>query len=98
MQVYVVVSRYMFGVQDCAIYDNRKSALKHIEDNEIGGNPDVIKSEVFGDLEKDNHVFTASYYDPSHDVHILEGIYGNYEQAKSASGENGLVLDRDINS
>jgi len=98
MQVYVVVSRYMVGVQDCAIYDNRESALKHIEGNEIGGNPDVIKLEVFGELEKDNHVFTSSYYDPSHDSHILEGIYGNYENAKSASGEKGLVLGRDIYS
>lgn len=96
MKVFVVVSRYMFGVQDCAIYTSRKSAEQHIKDNDIGGNPDVIESEVFGEPEKENTVYSASYYDEPHDIHILEGIYGTYDQAKSAAGDRGLVLNRDI--
>lgn len=96
LKVFVVVSRYMRGVQDCAVYSNRKSAEQHIKDNGIGGNPDVIESEVFGEIEKEDVVYSASYYDEPNDIHILEGIYGSYAQAKSAAGDRGLVLNRKI--
>lgn len=93
-KVFVVVTRHMSGVQDCGIFSNKAAADKHIKDNDIGGKAEVVEAEVFGELEKENHVFSAAHYDRSSDIHILDGVYGSYTLAKSAVGEKGLVLER----
>jgi len=96
MKVYVVISRFMMGLQDCAIYSSRNAALNHIEEYDIGGNPGVLEMEVIGEPKKTRHVYTASCYDSLYEIHVLKGVYGIYEHAKTVAGENGLVLSRVI--
>ena len=96
MKVYVVVSRYMQGVQDCALYRNRDAAFNHIREHNTGGNPGVLDIVVIGEPE-DNKVYTVSTYEPGHAVHVFESVYADYAQAKLKAGEKGLVLTREIN-
>ncbi len=93
MVVFTVTRKTINGVDFCAVYSNKKSAKKHLEDHEKETDFDIIETKVTGDLEKDGTVFSASYYEKNHDTHIFKDIYGSYDQAKNAAGEKGQILD-----
>ena len=96
MKIYIVVTRYMSAIQDEAVFSSMANANSYLNTRGSNGSPDVIDDYVRGQIQEENKVFTASTYDPSMDVHFYEGVYGSYESAKQAAGEQGQVLDRVI--
>ena len=98
MEVFVLITHYMNGVQESGVFASFQDAESHLAENQIGGNPEVIKCNVIGELTESNTVFTASSYDRSSDMHDFQGVYGSYDQAKKSAGDKGLVLNRAINS
>ncbi|SRR6266566_3826512 len=97
MNIFVVVTEFMFGMQDEAVFLSLSAAEKYMKArNKTEGRPKIIEAPVFGDLEKPGVVYTASFYNPVYDIHIFEGIYGRYEEASAAAGERGLVLSREL--
>lgn len=98
MDIFLVVTRYMGGVQDCGVFATRSGAEQFACSLGSGGSPEVVSSPVFGDTTALTEVFVGSYYDPILDIHTLEGVYSSYEAAKDAAGERGLVLTRKIES
>lgn len=93
MIVFTVTRKVMNGVDCFAVYSNKKSAEKYLQDHEKDTDFDIIETRVTGDLKKDGTVFSASYYEKNHDTHIFKDIYGSYDQAKNAAGEKGQILD-----
>lgn len=98
MEVFVLITRYMNGVQESGVFASFQDAGSHLVENKIGGRPEVIRCNVIGELTENNTVFTASSYDLSNDIHNFQGVYGSYDLAKNSVGDKGLVLSRTINS
>ena len=99
MQVFVVVNFYMYGKEAEKIFSSKEAALAYINNRkEKGGDPKIEEFSVKGEIEDNSFVYTAASYDRYHDIHYLEGIYGNFDEAKKAAGKHGLVLRREINS
>jgi hypothetical protein len=96
MRVFVVVTRYMHGIQDEAVFSSMANANSYLNTRGSEGSPDILDEDIRGEMQEGNKVFTASTYDPSMDVHFYEGVYGSYESAKQAAGEKGQVLTRVI--
>lgn len=94
MKVYVVVTRYMGGVQDEAVFSSMQLARKYLLQRDSQGIPNAFETEVRGDVKEPSKVFTASWYESSSDIHHFDAVYGSFEQAKKAVGEKGLVLTR----
>jgi hypothetical protein len=94
MKVYVVITKYMGGLQDEAVFSSMQLAKEYLSQRDSQGAPDVWETEVRGDIEEPSKVFTASWYERSSDIHNFDGVYGSYEQAKKAAGEQGMVLAR----
>lgn len=87
----------MFGLQDEGVFSSIENAQRYIKTRGPKGKPEVIQTNILGDMEEPNKIFTASWYDRPHDIHHFKGVYGTYEEAKKAAGEQGLVLNREIN-
>ena len=96
MKVYVIVTRYMNGIQDEAVFSTLENAQEYLDSRGTEGTPGIIDEYVRGETEEDNKVFTASWYDRSSDTHNFEGVYGTYDGAKKAAGEKGQVLSRGV--
>lgn len=94
MKVYVVVTKYMGGVQDEAVFSSMQLARKYLSQRDSQGAPDVLETEVRGKIEEPDKVFTASWYERSLDIHHFDAVYGSFEHAKHAAGEKGSVLAR----
>jgi hypothetical protein len=94
MEVFVVISRYMQGIQEAGVFRTRQEAEQHIRSAGVGGSPSVQMASVVGELADPAKVFTASQYDASTDLHDFVGVFGSYESAKQAAGSRGLVLGR----
>lgn len=99
MKVFVVVSFYMNGKEAEKVFSSKEAALAYMSNqNEEGGNPQIEEFLVRGKIENSNFVYTAASYDRPNDIHYLDGIYGNYDEANEAAGKQGLVLRREVNS
>jgi hypothetical protein len=96
MKVYVVITRYMFGVQDEAVFSSVDNAQQYLASRNRKGSPEVVEEHIRGDMESPNTVYSASWYDKSSDIHHYEGVYGTFKDAKKAAGQQGLVLTRVI--
>lgn len=96
MKIFLVVTRFMGGVQDCGVFATREGATHYAQFLGSAGTPDVVECHVFGAMPGQTEVFVGSYYDPIMDIHILEGVYATYKEAKDAAGERSLVLNRTI--
>ena len=77
MKVYVVVTKYMGGTQDEAVFSSMEKVNQYLESRGSEGSPEVLEDQVRGELEDPNTVFTASLYDRSLDIHNFQGIYGS---------------------
>ncbi|HXU94083.1 MAG TPA: hypothetical protein VFP33_10575 [Gallionella sp.] len=96
MEVFVIVTHYMNGIGESGVFASMGDANAHIAKQQMGGDPMVVKCNVVGELDDKSTVFTASTYDHSNDIHNFKGVFGNFEQAKIAAGEKGLVLNRTV--
>jgi hypothetical protein len=97
MNVFVVVTYYMDGIQGEQVFASAKAAELYLANRaEKSGRPQVEERAVIGRLENPNFVFTAATYDRAYDTHNFKGVYGNYDDAKKAAGEKGLVLSRSL--
>ncbi|MGV8894215.1 MAG: hypothetical protein ACOH2K_14995 [Burkholderiaceae bacterium] len=96
MNVFVILNYTLGGMQDMAVFRSRAGADAYLADKTIQGRVEVLSIIVFGDLSESGVVFTASTYDPSHDIHNFEGVYGDYKRAKQVVGAKGSVLRREI--
>jgi hypothetical protein len=94
MRVFVVVTHYMFGLQGERVFSSSQSARDYISQREDGNNgrPEVVEFQVQGEMEKEDVVYTSAWYDAPNDIHHLSGVYGNYDDARAAAGEQGLAL------
>ena len=96
VMVYMVLTQYMGGIQDERVFAARLAAEHHARSLGSAGGPRVVECPVFGTPPDQSMVFVASCYDPRLDIHIVEGAYSTYEEAKSAAGEQGNVSTREI--
>jgi len=92
----MVVTQYMGGIQDEAIFASKLAAEEYTRSLGGAGGPRVVECPVFGASPEQTQVYVASCYDPPLDIHTVEGAYGTYEEAKAAAGERGVVLTREI--
>jgi hypothetical protein len=95
MNVYVVVTKYMHGIQDEAIFSSLEKAQAYLG-RCSEGSPEILSHQVRGNLVETDKVFTASTYDRIYDIHNVYGVYGTYEDAMAAAGEKGSFLKRGI--
>ncbi|TES60687.1 hypothetical protein E2P84_44110 [Burkholderia cepacia] len=56
----------------------------------------VLEVAVIGNQPDPQVVYIAQTYDRSMDVHNFEGVYGDYEPARAASGPRGVALKIEI--
>lgn len=99
MEVFLVLTHYMHGIQEEGVFLTREAAEANIKKRGGGGNPQVDRAFVRGRRSADSPlktVYTASTYDRTLDVHHYEGVYFNYEDAKNAAGKDGLKLTRQL--
>lgn len=99
MEVFLVLTHYMQGIQEEGVFLTREAAEANIKSRGVGGNPKVVHAFVRGRRSDDGplqEVFTASTYDRALDIHYFEGVYFNYEDAKIAAGKDGLKLTRTL--
>jgi hypothetical protein len=93
VDVFVILTHYMGGVQHYGgVFASMSAAQDHLVKNEIGGNPQIVKTSVIGPVDERGNVYIASTYDPSLDIHNFLGVYGSFEDADSAAGDGGLAL------
>ncbi len=98
-RVFVVVTHYMGGSAAEQVFSSDKAAQTYIINrNDEGGSPTVQEFSVQGIMKDKGYVFTAGSYDPSNDIHNLIGIYGNFDDAYKAAGEQGEVLQKEIHN
>lgn len=96
MQVFVVVTCYMHGIQDERVFFSWESANRYVSERGQEGNPNIIEFSVIGEMEDPGKVYTASWYDRDNDANHLQGVYGNFEQAKQATGERCPVRTHSV--
>jgi len=97
MSVFVVVTHYMYGKQAEQIFASEKTAKENINNRkDESGSPTIEEFSVEGEKKSENHVFIAGSYDRANDIHNLVGIYGNYDDAKKAAVEHGIVSKKEI--
>ena len=83
MKVFVVIDDAMGGNVYAGLQEFRPDA---------GAGKKVIEVNVVGAQSDPGYVYVAQTYDRAMDVHRFEGVYGSYESARHASGQNGSTL------
>lgn len=96
MHVYVVVTSYMGASQDVRVFSSSEAAQRFVDAAPPEGNPVVRRCPVVGRIANPGAVFTASWYDPSSDLHQFKAVYGTFREAEEAVGARGMVLQRNI--
>lgn len=87
MKVFVVVAEAMRGLRFVSVHRTRPDVCD--------GNT-AHQATVVGHQSDPEVVYIAQTYDRSMDVHNFEGVYGNYDEARSASGYKGSTLQTKI--
>jgi len=90
---FVVTKRSMgndvLGGKDAVAIFREPRDCKHYQKEEGG---EIEPRVVIGEITDPNKVFVANEYHSGDDLHWFVGLYGNFELAKKAAGERGLVL------
>jgi len=92
MNVFVVLADAMRVVQYCGVFASKDQAEAHLEKGVLGSNPRVIGFQVIGSQPDPKIVYVAQVLNKAEDAHDFEGVYGNFESAKQASGPQGTTL------
>ncbi|CAN7781023.1 hypothetical protein LJR296_008004 [Cupriavidus necator] len=87
MKAFVVIAGAMRGVQFVSVHRTRP---------DVGGGDTVHEVSVVGQQIDPEVVYIAQTYDRSMDIHNFAGVYGNYDDARSASGPKGTPLQKKI--
>ncbi|XXY13353.1 hypothetical protein WME88_34340 [Sorangium sp. So ce216] len=96
MDVFVVVTNYMGATQDVRVFSSQDAAQGFVDAASPSGNPVIRRCTVVGEVASPGIVFTASWYDRSSDLHHFRGVYGTSHEAKTAVGEHGMILERNV--
>ncbi|MGA4114165.1 hypothetical protein ACI2TD_18070 [Ralstonia nicotianae] len=83
MKVFVVIDDAMGGNQYAGVHRDRPDARPGTW---------VLEVNVVGVQTDPQFVYIAQTYDPTMDVHRYEGVYGDYDSARCASGQRGSTL------
>ncbi|WP_157643744.1 hypothetical protein [Burkholderia ubonensis] len=83
MKVFVVLANSMGGVQFVRV---------HRVPPDVGTGASVLEVNVVGVQPDPTVVYIAQTYDRAMDVHNFEGVYGDYDSARIASGPRGQAL------
>jgi hypothetical protein len=83
MHVFVVIDDAMGGDQYAGVHRTRPDDRPGTKVREV---------KVVGVQPDPEFVYVAQTYDRTWDVHRFEGVYGDYETAKRASGPKGSPL------
>lgn len=92
MNVFVVLADAMRVVQYCGVFALKDQAEAHLGKGVFGRNPRVIECQVVGSQPDPKIVYVAQVLVRAEDAHDFEGVYGNFECAKQASGPQGATL------
>jgi hypothetical protein len=87
MRVFVVIDEAMRGVHCLSVHRTRPN---------LSGGHAVQEVSVVGSQIDPEVVYIARTYDSSNDIHNFSGVYGNYDEARSASGAKGSPLPTKI--
>ncbi|MBB1636089.1 hypothetical protein [Cupriavidus sp. UME77] len=87
MKTFVVIDDAMRGVQFVSVHRERPN---------VGSGNSVLEVGVVGRQTDPEIVYIAQTYDRSMDAHNFAGVYGNYDDARSASGQKGSPLQKKI--
>ncbi|MGF6604952.1 hypothetical protein P3T23_009708 [Paraburkholderia sp. GAS448] len=83
MNVFVVIEDAMGGDQYAGVHRVRPG---------VGSGARVLDVKVVGPQADQQMVYIAQTYDRTMDVHRFEGVYGDYDSARRASGPKGMPL------
>jgi len=78
--VFVVLEEAMHGLHCVSVHRTRPT---------VSSGKAVHEVTVLGSQSDPEVVYIAQTYDRSNDIHNFAGVYGNYDEARSASGEKG---------
>lgn len=87
MSVFVVIDEAMRGLHCVSV---------HRAPPNVSGGHAVHEVSVAGSQIDPELVYIARTYDRSNDIHNFAGVYGNYDDARSASGPKGSPLPTKI--
>jgi len=87
MKTFVVIDNAQRGVQFVSVHRERPN---------VDSGDTVLEVIVVGRQSDPEVVYIARTYDRSMDVHNFAGVYGNYDDAHSASGQKGSPLQKKI--
>ncbi len=80
LSVFVVLEEVMHGLHCASVHRTRPT---------VSGGEAVHAVTVLGSQSDPDVVYIAQTYDRSNDIHNFAGLYGNYDEARSASGAKG---------
>lgn len=83
LKVFVVIAEAMRGLHFVSVHRARPI----VSDSNAAHQVTVVGQQVDPDV-----VYIAQTYDRSMDIHNFAGVYGNYDDARSASGQKGSTL------
>jgi len=100
VEVYVVVNTIMSGREAMGVFSTPEKARKYADRfaSRTGYVCQIEKSFVRGYYEPPRHLFAAHTYDRGEDVHVLEGMYAEWSQARRAAGREGETIEFSIDS
>lgn len=87
MSVFVVLDEAMRGLNCVSV---------HRTQPDVTGSHAVRQVSVVGSQTDPKVVYLARTYDRSNDIYNFAGVYGNYDDARSASGQKGSPLPTSI--
>jgi hypothetical protein len=87
MKVFVVIAHAMGGEQFVSVHRARP---------DVGQGSRVLEVNIVGTQTDPEVVYIAQTYDRTMDVHNFEGVYGDYDRARQASGPKGSALNVNI--
>jgi hypothetical protein len=101
MRVFVVMTHYVGGRQAERVFTSEKAAQAYISKRkDEGGSPTIEEFPVQGRIETEDLVYITESYDEERDIFNLEGLYGNYTDAKRAAEEYGVehggILQKEV--
>ncbi|KAA1003446.1 hypothetical protein FVF58_36995 [Paraburkholderia panacisoli] len=80
LRVFVVIDEAMHGLHCVSVHRKHPT---------VSGGHAVHAATVLGLQTDPDVVYIAQTYDRSNDIHNFAGVYGNYDEARSASGAKG---------
>jgi hypothetical protein len=97
LQLFVVMDPALFGKGVFAVFSDQERAAAYGE-SQTRESPacEVRSMTAMGGRCEKNRVFAAHTYDGMYDVFVLDGLYVEPLDAEEAAGDNGLVIEFEI--